>query len=713
MKTKIISYIIVIFFTGKLLAYNNLTIVNPQEWWNNGIGKIDKVDLTITSKGLFFRYDLEMTISSLYPENFFDSDQLEIQYYFDLPENATIIESFLWVGDTLVRGKLFDKWTANAIYESIVNRRRDPSVLYKIGTNNYELHVYPMKNNESRTFIISYYLPADLDQQNTVARLSTDMFDVSGTNISNFNITIKNTENIGEPFILKNNSEKYKLSNTGKKWEKNFSYKLGDNLSVYINSPLKNGMFLSTYKDGDDGYYQLGFLPSRFLSGKESAKVLIVVDIDAEKMTFNKSSLCDIIKTAIQNNLCSTDSFNIIFSSLNPHYVCKKWIPADSVSIELAFQSVNTDDIADYSLLPTTLANGIGYINNAKIGEILVITSSNKEGNYKDANLLIDDLLSIIPKPPVIHTVNISNFNTSYYYQGGINYPGDEYFLSVLARRTGGNYFSIRNNNTKDINILLSEALNNLKGVIQNADLYTDCKNGFCYSKYFINDFENNVSLNEPVIQFGRYIGESPFNFIFSGIIDGEPFSSKNEIKSDEIMESNIELVQLLAGLKIKNLESISDYSNETINEIIYESLSNHVLSSYTAFLALEPGMDPDAIVEEIDDIPIIDEGNVWEFPVVSIDDIDHKDLVLSIYPNPFVDNIVIDLSEFDLSLQNTDLRIVNLMGQTIKIFNLHYFNDVINWNGTTDDGNEIEKGIYFVILRNGINIYKSKIIKK
>jgi hypothetical protein len=86
-------------------------------------------------------------------------DQLEIELDFTLPEDAIVIDSWLWVEGKIIRGELMDKWTAAEIYEDIVDRRRDPSILYKHYDNQYELRIYPLIADSYRKVKITYLVP--------------------------------------------------------------------------------------------------------------------------------------------------------------------------------------------------------------------------------------------------------------------------------------------------------------------------------------------------------------------------------------------------------------------------------------------------------------------------------------------------------------------------------------------------------------------------
>jgi Ca-activated chloride channel family protein len=146
----------------------------------------------------------------------------------------------------------------------------------------------------------------------------------------------------------------------------------------------------------------------------------------------------------------------------------------------------------------------------------------------------------------------------------------------------------------------------------------------------------------------------------------------------------------------IQSLEQ-SPAINELIGEIISESLENRILTYYTAFLTLEPGM----VIEEIDQEDQFREGgeiliNVEEeLPVPEA-------ISLAAYPNPFSSEIIFKLEipedEYD---ENASLRIYNVSGQLLRIINLRDYpaeeQITITWDGKDGSGEEIEQGIYIV----------------
>jgi len=84
-------------------------------------------------------------------------------------------------------------------------------------------------------------------------------------------------------------------------------------------------------------------------------------------------------------------------------------------------------------------------------------------------------------------------------------------------------------------------------------------------------------------------------------------------------------------------------------------------------------------------------------------------DKSMSVYPNPFTNDIII---EFELDkVNNVLIQIIDVLGNSVrKIENPQIRSRHITfiWNGKDDNGSELSSGIYYVIVR-----YDNKIISK
>ena len=135
-------------------------------------------------------------------------------------------------------------------------------------------------------------------------------------------------------------------------------------------------------------------------------------------------------------------------------------------------------------------------------------------------------------------------------------------------------------------------------------------------------------------------IGDFPFEIDISGFYRDEVFFKKVVIKEDEVSTVNNNNNIIWNGFDIIEKEKTTNKTNKIVQEIIDQSMENRVLSIYTAFLALEPGMNPDSLKGEEND------EDVNTDVVYSR----NKQINITSYPNPFSDYTTIDLSSLSSS---------------------------------------------------------------
>jgi Ca-activated chloride channel family protein len=709
MKT-ILLFTAVIFFFSTVNGHNQLRVGDPRNSWQTYQGTIEEVSLTVSPKGLFMEYGLYLTFSSRGTEWTNQKDTLEVTLNFDLPENAMITDSWLWFGKDTIKAVILDRWTASSIYESIVQRRRDPSILFKQSANQYELRIFPMVGNETRKVKITYLLPVSWNKYNISTSLPFSILKTSLTLPEKFNITILDDANWKNPQIPGDENLVFK-NETNKNGDVYTtveipSSKYSNNLKIGFDTPLKNGFYFSKYKSGDEGFYQLALSPSAFLKSSDAKKVAVLVDYDASNTNLKSHEILSMLKEEMQNNLNPADSFNLIVSNLNIIRHSDKWVQATHQNIESAFH-IHSDQLSSYSNLAALLANGINFVkDNGNNASILLISNSNQFSDYKVANKLIDDLTGLMIDKTPVHIADYQSLNYGYYY---INqrYFGNEYFYSNLAKLTGGTYQNLQNGKTEPE--IFSWALKYMQGSINSFDLHTTLKNGFCYSRYNLNKDENVAYINEMILQVGKFKGTLPFEINFSGEYNHEIFSERFEIDENAATENDSVIQKIWAGAFIKNMEK--DYtSNDIVCEIIQESIKNRILSLYTSFLCLEDTSRwcltclPNQFKNDMDNV-LTSANNSSEL----------KDTV-SVYPNPFRENISIEIQLTESSALQ-DLSVYDLKGSLIYKFDKNILNaggkKTITWNGQSQNGEKLKAGIYLLVFRTAKTSKTVKFVKQ
>ncbi len=697
--------LILILLSSTSQATNRLKIRDPQSWWRNGTGTIEEAIISVKPKGLYMECGLYLTLSGK-GLGYSSQDTMEIEYYLDLPEDAIVHDSWLWVEDEIIRGKLLDKGTASSIYEDIVNRRKDPSILFKRSKTQYELRIFPMAGNESRKIKITFLLPTNWSSSSVSCSLPVNMLNVSRYPISTFHVLSwinnewKNPKIVEFPGI---SFQPYDDPQFGDYLRSDIPLEATQSiLNFSVDAPFNNGVYLNKFSDSDENYYQLALLPSELSDlGSSSKKVAFLFDHLSTKSDVEPTELLNNVKEILHSTFSQKDSFNLIFTKLDIERASELWIPADSVLIENTFSSLKEDVISNYSSLPALLSDGINFIQeNGTNGTLLVLSSSDQYGDNTIANDLIDDLLlKMDPKLP-IHVIDYANWSAQYYRIGGRYYYGNEYFFTNITRLTSANYATTRSG--KSISEIILEVSQSLGGFMTSFDLHTTLGNGFCYGRF---DFHTNqtIYINRPILQVGKYNGSFPFKIDIAGEYNNIPFSNEVSIPSEDIFYSDSLNEEIWSGKYIQTLEN-EEQTNDIVSEIIAQSLEARVLSLYTAFLCLEPSRGGEVCYDCMDESSLV--SALFEAET-------KNDSLVNAYPNPFNNQttIQVDLSKFK-TLKNISLKIFNIAGQVVKEFNYELNSSgklKIVWDAKNNSGATLSSGTYFFVANNG----RSKIVRK
>jgi len=701
-----------ILLTNYTFAYDWLYVQDPRGW-GGGQGTIEEAVLSVKPHGIYMEYGLYLTFSArnLY---FTSSDTLEVQFHFDLPENAIVFDSWLWIEEEIIRGKIMDQWTASAIYEDIVNRRRDPSILFKRGGSSYELRIFPMAGNSTRKIKISYLVPAQWNASSVRSVLPTNLLQTSYNPVSSLHLVTWLNSNYKNPKILEYPSINFQVKEDtlfGVYHEANITSEfLNNSLNFNAETQINNGIYLSKFQNEDEGYYQMALLPSKALNIASSNKAAILVDYVASKSDVSRNELLTSLKSNILSNFSSKDSFNLIFSNINIFRLAEKWIPADSISVDSIFQNLSEDQISNYSNLPSLLSDGIDFVkNNGNDGSLILVSNSDQVGEYAVANELIEDLLGLMNKVLPIHVINYQNQDYNYYYFGGRSYYGNEYFYLNITRLTSANYFNIFNYSTYQsfsFSDIMTSCFQSLGGFISSFDLHTKLGSGFCYGRYNLDLNSASVYLNKPILQIGKFKGAFPFEIQVSGVYKSEPFTQTFNIEEGEIVAADSLTEEMWAGNYIKFLEGQTQ-SNDVVNEIVDYSINERVLSIYSAFLCLEPSRGGEVCYD------CLDESKATEVTDSLINKNDS--LSLSAYPNPFNSQINLNVKLPASFRGENTFRIYDILGQLIKTFepdlsagrNEYRF----TWNGTSDNGIYVSSGNYFFIVTTPEKVFSKKLL--
>jgi Ca-activated chloride channel homolog len=88
--------------------------------------------------------------------------QQEGTFVFNLPHGASVSRFAMYVTPSeLIEGELIERQRAARIYQSIVDRQRDPAILEQIGDNLFKMRVFPIFAKDEKRILLDFTLPLE------------------------------------------------------------------------------------------------------------------------------------------------------------------------------------------------------------------------------------------------------------------------------------------------------------------------------------------------------------------------------------------------------------------------------------------------------------------------------------------------------------------------------------------------------------------------
>ncbi|MGD2033844.1 MAG: T9SS type A sorting domain-containing protein [Bacteroidales bacterium] len=712
MKKYTLSLSLLLLLAASSFSYEYLNLVHVDQWGWNEPGYIDSAALLVKPKGLYAECELIIDFSSE-GAGYFDEDVLEVEMEFNLSQESDITDLYLWIEDEPVRAYIFDTWTANLIYESIVQRRIDPAILIKKGPGRYNLKVYPIVADMPRRIKIHYITPVDNIMGTTQSlALPFNILNLSYDSPEKFKIAFIETEEYGTPGFLEEEDLEFQTVN-----DPDFGICIRAELTnllqrtsgtlVYKRKSQTNDCHAKVFESEDTGekFYELALNHSELIGLTNQKKAVFLLDfMDDNCTSYNVEELLESLKFSIHNTFGDADSFNILISGLESFFLSDNWIPGDSASIEAHFNNLYPGLFNDYSNLPSVLFDGINFIqNNSNAGSLILIASSNSHGDSDQANSLITDFMEFMGEKEIpIHVINLDDNNYSYsqmHYIGGQYFRGNEYFYTRLSQMTTGEYNSILNNS---LSALLEQAGSRASGYFKSLEIFVQTDGGYSFSNYRLNHSGGLIYNNEALQLIGKYIGNAPFYVsLYGQNSTDEVFHFEQTILPGDIQEGDSTIELCWTANYLKELMGM-EQNNQIVNQIINTSIDHRILSDYTAFLVLEPDFeipdDPDNADQEDD---------FWVTAAEEMELKSEKTVSLTNYPNPF--DSFTEIAYTIPRKGKVSLSIYSLAGRLIEIL----VNEELEKGDYTFEleASGYEKGIYFCILElDGQAIAKLKI---
>ena len=169
MKTLIYQLIISIVFSTPVFS-SSVYIMPTSNNWIKYAGNLSNVQIEITPIGNYAKVAIsfKVNIDTINPYPGYNYNTLpnyqtrlnEAILNFEIPEGGFFNDSYLWLDEnTIIRAEIIGKGIGNQIYNNIVNRKSDPSILNKVNSSNYSLKIFPIETDFARKVKLVYIAP--------------------------------------------------------------------------------------------------------------------------------------------------------------------------------------------------------------------------------------------------------------------------------------------------------------------------------------------------------------------------------------------------------------------------------------------------------------------------------------------------------------------------------------------------------------------------
>lgn len=699
MKTRFFACLFLCLFAWATttLAQNSLTIEHPQVWWFfEDTGTIEEAVFTMKPQGLYLEVGCYLEIS--YPENDYGvEDSLEIIFDFNLPQGAIVNDSWLWVGEVIVRAELWDIWTAQQTYEEIVDRQQDPSILYRLPDGSYQLRIFPLVEQESRRIKINYLIPYNWEEETLQAALPMEFLQTSKQSVDQFRVLFYPDASFPDYWITQDPELEFEYINDpefGPCQELQLTTPYESDLGLSLSLPTQQeGIFVGEYSEGGDQFYQLAVMPEAFIDFGVHKNLCVLINHKHENSTADYWEMLAFLESSLKDHLEEADQFYIIVSTNQGDLVASDtWIPAHPDSIAAAIETVSSVALVDNpNSLSSLLSTGYDFIKNTEgYGEILLLNNDDPYLNTTTANQVMDQLIADWDEVPV-YVCDYQNLEYNSVWVNGTIYVGNQYFNLYFSLLTGGDVVSVQGDGIT-LTSGLEQLFSQFGRIFGDFELYPDVQNGFTYQRFNVSNLTAGI-INEPIFQVGKYVGEFPMEVEFFAIHNGTVFEHTFLIEASEVVPLDTLAEEIWVGNYLQAIESDGNSTTE-IAHIIDVSIDERVLSKYTAFIALDPILGGEGCYEclNFED----------EIIVINTKEEEQPALEFKVFPNPFSDQVNIHLG----GAVAKRFTIFNAQGQLVQTL----AGNQRSWDGRDASGHYLPVGIYFLVaeLENG----EKKVVK-
>jgi Ca-activated chloride channel homolog len=632
-----------------------------------------------------------------------NTSTLEGIYFFEMPEGSKLTEMALWINGERVEQVIKRREEAVQQYEQIVRRQTDPLLAEQISENVFRLRLFPLPPRSERRLEIKYLqpLPAKGDAIEFFFPLRLENYSGKHVDSARIHLDLKTQAPVDSVWLdaqvppaitqitVLSGTEylvDFKTTNTA------FEY----DFSLYFRPktfPVFNTLKFVPDNPNDDGFYLLwSYPPDDFF--KKSAgprQFIFCADISASMIGTRLAQVKQALSYFV-DQLQTSDRFNVVAFNTEVSTFSPALVQADAANKTRAKNYIQTLSATGLTNLNDALLTALAMLDStAGQPQILAISDGQPTWGETRTEVILANLKHANKLPAAIFPIGLG---------GDVNKD----FFRTMAQENGATAFFIgelENVTERLVQIygtITSPLLTNARIVYQGITTYD-----------LLPASIPNLSQGMQVLQTGRYLPPGVGTLQLRAnrgqtIVDTTMFVDWRETPSNKYVR------RYWAAQKIQALlQDIDHYGEkpELVDAIVQLSISYSVLSPYTAFLVIEPGIGVPTAVETD---PAANLPRAFS--------------LMQNYPNPFSPRSALGRNTTTIryaiaaglpqSNVRVELKIYNLLGQvmrTLVIKEQAPGEYTVIWNGTDEAGRFVAAGVYLMRIAAGDFVAERKVV--
>jgi Tfp pilus assembly protein PilF len=304
-----------------LTGYKGQTL---QESLGSLVAKIDGRDVRLTVGYHKVSVEIRDQIARTTIEESFvnhTDQQLEGQFHFPLPADASISGFGMWIGDKLVEADIVEKQRAREIYETILREKRDPGLLEWTGGNIFKARVFPIFANSEKRIKITYtqVLPRKGPSYRYSYALQSDLLRTNPLRELDLDVTVQSTQPLVAVHSPTHQTRNQLTEHSGRVEFSAQQYPPQRDFEVVVEvAGQSSDVTFIPHQRGEDGYFMLMLQPPAeagawqrdLLPDGEPLNLIILADTSASIDARSRKAQAEVLATLLAS-LTPKDTFQL------------------------------------------------------------------------------------------------------------------------------------------------------------------------------------------------------------------------------------------------------------------------------------------------------------------------------------------------------------------------------------------------------------------